>query len=258
MIAIPTICYLIVLQFIEFDDPVVPSEPGKTNLQVHYLGNPPLAHIDSSFLSQRIRLNVIDNIELYLLMISVLGTTMYFSRSLGARLSLAMIPHILVAIIAINDVKGGWAVYHQLPIWTTLLLVVIYLHLNTSFSLMKISLFLVLVLSFLSTISSPARYIFEGFRPEIDISMVAKNMDRVIEYGKSNGFILDQNFFVYDPNAVSNDAWLKEINDFMVGDCLVHLEISKTPMRISDLYPQSKIVSSRLDSPFVLTCFTSP
>lgn len=123
---------------------------------------------------------------------------------------------------------------------------------------MKISLFLVLVLSFLSTISSPARYIFESFRPEIDISVVAKNMDRVIPYGKSNSFVLDENFFVYEPNAVSSDAWLREINDSMVGDCLVHLEISNTPMRISDVNPQSKIVSSRLDSPFVLTCFTSP
>jgi hypothetical protein len=201
---------------------------------------------------------MIDNIELYFLMLFVFGSIFNFSRSLCLRLLFAIGPHILVAIIAINDVKGGWAVYHQLPIWTTLLSVIIYLHLNTNLSRTKYALFLILVLSFLSTLSSPARYIVESLRPEIDISMVAKNKEAVISYGKSNGYVLDENFFVYDPKAVSSDAWLKEINDFVIGDCLVHLENSKTPIKLSQLYPQAKITTSKLYSPFALTCFSSP
>lgn len=251
----PSVVYLIALNVITFDDPPNPNFTGQSNLQSQYLGKTPLDHLDLRFILDRFYLNLNDNWLLYSVMLLVLITVYSHSPSVFYRSLIAIFPHIAVALVGISSVKGGWALYHQVPIWTTILVLIIYLHLNFKpISLHNFGILLV-SLCFASFASQSTLYVVSGLRSEFDTALISRNSPSIIQSARENGDFLDENFFVYDPERVPVYSWLREYTDFRRGDCLVSLSHSRTITILAKITSIDSPEITQLKTPFIRTCF---
>ena len=188
-------------------------------------------------------------------MLLVLITVYSHSPSVFYRSSIAIFPHIAVALVGISSVKGSWALYHQVPIWTTILVLIIYLHLNFKpISLHNFGIILV-SLCFASFASQSTLYVVSGLRSEFDTALISRNSPSIIQSARENGDFLDGNFFVYDPEKVPVYSWLREYTDFRRGDCLVSLSNSRTITILARITSIDSPEITQLKTPFIRTCF---
>jgi len=251
-----SLIYLILLSFVSFTDPPNPSFPNQTALESQYLGSPAFRHLTADFLYERIRLNVVDNLLLYLLIALLLLIAKSPAIGYSPRVLYAVFPHVIVALIGIASVKGGWAVYHQIPIWTTVLLFLIYFQMHFQILNRKVFLVPLLTLCISSLLSTSSKYIYDGINPPYDRSLIDRNVQSVINQAVSRGDILDTNFFVYNSNKVSIHSWLREYTDFKNGMCLVSLNNSNSISKLSEITGDRNPKITFLAIPFQRTCYS--
>lgn len=251
-----SLTYLILLSFISFDDPPNPSFPNQTALQSQYLGSPAFRHLTLNFIYQRLLLNVTDNLFLYLFIAVIIFIAKSSMIGESLRMLAAIFPHVCVALIGISSVKGGWAVYHQVPIWTTLLIFLIYFQMN--FQILNKAKFLVptIALCISSLLSSSLIYVYDGLKPNHNRTLIDRNVQSVIDEATSRGDILDSNFFVYNPEKVSIHTWLREYTDFKKDMCLVSLKDSKSVSKLSEITEDKSPEVTYLAIPFQRTCYS--
>lgn len=256
ILILPSLLYMMILEMIDFEDPPNPNHPNETALQSQYLGTPAFKHLNLDFVSDRVWLHFADNWILYAVVIIIGIFSFSIKLSFGIRFVISILPHTLVALLGISPVKGGWAVYHQIPVWTTVLFAIIYFHVNFGF-LNRLKYLISLVsLCLLSFASASLIYVYSGITSSIDIREVEKNYEHVIDLAMETGDVLDTNFFFLNPKRVPIDSWLREYNLFQSGQCLIHVKNSKSVDILSKL--TSDVIPTQVDllKPFVRTCFS--
>jgi hypothetical protein len=255
LLCIPALIYLLAMEFLEFADPPNPDFPDQSSLQSQYLGTPPLKHINFGFLLDRIYENLKWNFELYLFVIVLTIAAARRSRSLATRFLLCLSPHVLVAWIGFAETKGIWVSYHQVPIWTSVLLFLLVLEIRYAFFASKAMLVIILIFSLLSYYSFSVPYVAKGLISTGKATSIYAEVDEVIRSALVGSDVLDSNFFFYDPSLVSVNSWLRDNSQFPKNGCLVHLQNSVAPQKLQ----QSLKIEVKSQVPigrnFQRTCF---
>lgn len=221
----PSIIYLILPSFVDYSDQISSNFTDMTNLQAHYLGKPFLSHITLKFLLLRFS-DIVQNNYLIIILQAMLTIFAFrYKEYLILRLMMSTIPFWVVSFLAFSWVKGQMLTYEIIPIWSSVVIAILFLPYYKLKNLIskKIFINLILVILMIGTINTSSKFLIKSALIETPSNRSIRIIDKIINQAKSEGIKLDTNFFVYDPRLVSHDSWLYDLNEFKVGSCFLHL-----------------------------------
>jgi hypothetical protein len=138
---------------------------------------------------------------------------------------LSIIPFWIVALFAVSWVKGQMLTYEIIPIWSALILAILFLPCNSlkdSVLTKRIAYFILPLLIF-GLINGSTKMLVNNVFNDTPTSKSMERIDAIIEQALAENTKLDTNFFVYNPRLVSHDSWIYDLNNIRAGTCFLHL-----------------------------------
>ena len=259
LLLIPTI-YLISLTYIQLDDPINPNFPQLTNLESQYLGKPLLSHISIDFITDRFAkiLNANHFLIIFIICLTIIGIKT--KNYLTVRLMLSTFPYFIVSLIANSWVKGEMLNYELIPIWTSVVIALLFFQIGTVNSkrikeFIRTVFFIFMLAGLLN--GSTNQILRKINLPILDHRML-DSIDYTIQQAKSRSILLDTNFFVYNPNLISYNSWLSNFNNVYPNMCFLHLPSSETNFTLKRIYPDFEFDTEPFEnSMFKKTCVSA-